>query len=348
MDMFANPNIGAWVVEQVPCSFAKPDSYGRLGTHYSMVLLDKNHNLLYAGSECEHKHGEGVQAIHEMSGGKDSCYTSSEAFRHALSLIHEGGNLPDNLPETASTKSLPPTLAGVLRAVWTMAVKKHNERSTARMWERVAERRNSGGKLAALQGAVDRVTASLLGIHPRVDHGRNQERVHNTSFAKTELIYPQVFRVVQRYLNAGGVEVLKDDSGINLPPDGGTFTMMEFVHRSQPEGVIFAVRDFNEKGEPAPGKWAFSKEAVRGWAHTHHTVFDAMQTEQFKVAAQKKDHGRCIFCGEDYDRMFRHIKGAKHGDRVVEVAGLVCKATTRLGLKMLNDPHHRTAFIKDR
>lgn len=55
----------------------------------------------------------------------------------------------------------------------------------------------------------------------------------------------------------------------------------------------------------------------------------------------------CIFCGETFDRPSRHTAGAAHADRVINLVKLVLRATSRLGLQMLNNPRHRTAFIKD-
>ncbi len=337
--MFANPNIAAWVVERLPCTFAKPNPDGSPGTHYAMVLLDKGGNVLYIGSQCEHENGEGIQALHELGEANDTCFTSSAAFRTVLSKIHaaKGDALPME-PNGAWYPNIPPLLGTTLKAVWATGQQKHNDR-TAKY--RLSLTEPPDLKLDSMRHVMDRVMFNVLGLDPQVSHGRHQDRVHNTSFVKNEVTYQRIFQIRRKYFSQEELRRSYDDGhvldGVKLEP--GTHTVLCL---GRDEGVIFAIRDV-----AGLGKWSFDPEPVKRWAGENYTVFN---NEQKKVLGHSPQNGKdyCIFCGDWFERMSRHVSGAKHIDRVVEVAKLACLATSRTGLKMLNSPRHRSAFLKDR
>lgn len=342
MDMFSKPNIGTWVVEQIPCAFAKPNADGTSGTHYAMVLLGKNGDVIYVGSECEHKHGAGIQAMHELGGG-GTCYAVSQRFSnilHRLSLAKGTSVRADISNEFTGeiTSELPPTMAQLLKNVWFTSASMHNKRAAA---ESLEPRFHSDPKVRGLQQTVDRVTYSLLKLAPIVDIGRHADRILTPE--KRELRYRSVFNVDQRICyNPSDVEGFKQNTDITVPVNVPRICLSTIDWDRSSAVTVLAVRDQDSHGESAPGKWTLSTQAVQKWANHNHTAFSAGECLELGI---KRNY--CIFCGDTYDRMNKHVQGAKHIDRVVEVAGLVCKATSSLGLKMLNNPKHRTAFIKD-
>lgn len=331
MDMFSNPNIGSCVVEQVPCSFAKSRN-GKAGTHYAMVLLSPEGSVLHVSSECERKHGPGIQAFHEL-GHKGTCYTVTEAFSHMLQQVNAEGLLGARPP--APPPEVPPILRKVLESAWISARALHNGRVMLK-----DSKKPVSMKVAALQNAVDRVSYSLLNLQPVIDTGGMSDRVEPV-YQKKQAVYHPVFHVKAVEFLDFHLKPFESETGITIAAPG-VYTTLAFDAESLYSAI--AVRDQLSTGESAPGSWAFSQRVATRWASCNYTTFADKELRQLELPVK----GWCVFCGEQYDRMPRHISGAKHLDRVLEVANLVCKATTTTGLKMLNNPRHRSVFIRER
>ena len=351
--MRKNPRVATSLIEQVPCAFAKTHRNGTPGTHYVMVLLDKDQNILHVGSECGHTHGPGVQVLHELGGQADTCYAAVLPFVHTVEALksHTGKQIGGN-PETIKRSYVADRC---LEVVWEKAVKKHNQRFlTERLSHFWVTRPHQ-----AMQRVVDRVTASLLGFTPFEEHGRPNLKVDNTFVHNVH--YPHVFRVYTRHLlDADSLAAFNEKLGINLKLQQ-KYTTMELcapqsIENLSPteraaltkdgKGVPFAVRGFDEHGNPAHGQWTCSQDVVMRFAKGFHTVLSDIDTDRFKLKSADPNKVHCIFCNGDYDRIQRHTGGAGHLDRVVQVASLVCKATTSTGLKMLNNPKHRAVFLR--
>lgn len=345
--MFANPNIAAWVVERLPCTFAKPKPDGSAGTHYAMVLLDKNGNVLYIGSQCEHENGEGIQALHELGEANDTCFTSSAAFRKILGKIHASTDHLGELSKVLTVEdTLPPMLRTAMGRVWNEAANKHNKRRMSALADMIIAADRQDLHIQGLNRILNRVVYNILNLHPMIDHGAHQDRVHNTSFAKNELKFERIFQIRRRPFSEHDLKYTYPDgqviNGVKLK-EPGNHVVMVINNRNDigPSDNIFAVRDIK------PGAWSFDPEPLKRWASDNYTVFNNMQKAAMGLSAKDgKDY--CLFCGDWFERMSRHIGGGKHIDRVVEVGALACKATSHTGLKLLNNPRYRTAFIKDR
>lgn len=316
MELFQNPNIASVLVERLPCAFA-PTVNGKMGTHYAMVLLDKNNNVLYVGSECEHKHGESVQAIHDM-GGQDNtlCYVATAAFRKALQALHDSKDIAIDVIQRPKDSCLLENYMGVVfRTVWENACKKHNNRSVAKLFG------NPGPTMRrqiAMQRTVNKVSASLLGLSPKeIDCGRPRGNITSNFSIKQVPIFPEVFTVKCAPVNQGHSSAVYHDN---------------YIYR------LYFHDDLDAFATRAGGAWTINEDMVKNWAREHWKVNT--------VAQPVKGDRLCVFCGEQYSRMSKHTQGARHIDRVLEVAKLTCKATSRMGLQMLNNPKTRAVFIK--
>lgn len=310
MELFTNPNIASVLVERLPCAFA-PTVNGKMGTHYAMVLLDKEDNVLYVGSECEHKHGEGVQALHDLGGDATLCYVATAAFKKALAALHASKQQIDikaDYPKDASL--LKNYMRVTFNSVWEHACMKHNQRFVSSMFG------NPGFEMRrqiAMQQTVDRVAASLLSLPPKdIDRGRFVPggSITTPGFCVKQVpVYPEVFtcRCVSNQ-DTGVVYTLEFKNGVDT-----------FARR---EG----------------GAWVVNEDYIKQWAKEHFTVSTIPQPG--------KGPKKCLFCAEQFERMSKHTQGARHIDRVLEVTKLVCKATSRMGLRMLNNPRTRSTFIK--
>jgi hypothetical protein len=97
------------------------------------------------------------------------------------------------------------------------------------------------------------------------------------------------------------------------------------------ENRTLAIRD------PKTGTWYMDNDRILAFASRNHNCGTGQGTVSDRT---------CIFCGESYERMSKHLQGAKHKERVLEVVKLVCKATTPTGLRMINNPKHKSAFFR--
>lgn len=351
-DMLENPNIGAVVVERLPCAFAPLGKNGEPGTHYAMVLLDNQNNVVYVGSECEHKHGEGIQAIYEMGGySGDVCFAAADAFRKGLRTIHQAKGSIISYREEPKGDGLPSILKRVLRSVWQDAADKHNTRikeQNSVQWPDDLPGRSF--KIKALQNALDRTLASILKL-PALPDNWKESRVDVLPESRVDVLpeerikftnvrWPRIFTIEDRFFSKHEVQYEMTDksviNGVKLEGDENRIVMYPSGF-SMPKSKIFAVRD-------EQSRWSFDADRLKSWAQNHHNPF----TDEISHALKLDIHRYCVFCQAEFDRMSRHTSGGKHIDRVVEIAQLGCKATTKLGLKLLNSPKHRSVFIKDR
>jgi len=306
VELFQNPNVATALVERLPCAFA-PSVDGKMGTHYAMVLLDKKGNVIYVGSECEHKHGEGVQVLHEM-GDQDStlCYVVTAAFRKALRTLHDHPdavlNEKDHRPKDANI--LTGHMWQMFSKVFSDSIEKHNKH----VYERtVCDWSRHDFRLAALQRTVNQVTGSLLGLPKTIETGS----------------WPGKGTVL------GATVVEQVEYPLVLDVKYSECYTMHFHNWSR----SFATRE--------AGSWTVDEDAIKSFAKDNHTTF-----ERAGRFSKLYDERRCLFCAEDFQRMSKHTQGARHIDRVLEIAKLACKATSRMGLQMLNNPRTRSVFIK--
>lgn len=84
MDFFSNQNIAYTIVEQVPCAFAKSPDGVTHGTHYTVLMLDKDKNVLYMSCQCEEEHGADIASTMEEMGGQ-TCFALRDKMRGYLS-----------------------------------------------------------------------------------------------------------------------------------------------------------------------------------------------------------------------------------------------------------------------
>lgn len=354
-----NSNIGAWVVEQVPCSFAKPDKNGKPGTHYAMVLLDKNQNVIYIGSECEHRHGDGIQVMHELGGENAySCYKASVAFRDSLAGIHKAKNqiFGYEMQETLKNKrkELPLMLNAALKGVLDTAIEKHNKRiadNTIRtnvltLGDPCSAEEDRKSRL--LTTVANKVVYNAIGMKPLQSTGRFVN-AWNTGDSRPvpQQTLPENDAVRQKldssYLPIFNIQLssyaVKKILNLNDNPDGEVFDKNQLfttmVVNDDYDQVVFAVRD------PRDDRWHIAEEDIRTWAKRNHNPLSrSLFMRQLKVS-----DGHCLFCNERFDRMSRHVQGARHQSRVVEIVQLACRATSRTGLKMINNRRHSSAFF---
>lgn len=310
MELFSNPNVASVLVQRLPCAFA-PTVQGKMGTHYAMVLLDKDNNVLYVGSECEAKHGDGVQALHEL-GDQDStlCYVATSAFKKALSALHahKGQHLDSVSMFPKDANLLNGYMRSMFNSVWDMSCDKHNKRFAAFMLGHMPHRLR---RRDAMQKTVNHVTSSLLCLAPKlIDVGRMRGPATRT--VVSEPVYHTIFEVI-----------------CNDVDEKKFIYKMGFV-----DGDVFAVRE--------DGQWTVHEDVVKHWAESHHTIRDF----RVKHGGYSRPAEKCLFCNETFTRMSKHTQGGKHIDRVLEVAKLTCKATSRMGLQMINNPKTRSVFIK--
>ena len=319
---FNNPNVASAVVERLPCAFATAVN-GKMGTHYAMVLLDKKANVIYVGSECEDKHGEGIQAFHDMGDGQqDTCYIAAAAFRKALAKLRYKGGLGHLVDVPREARQLPLVLEGVFNKVWEQAVNRHNERYSVRVGSELYEQ---SSKLRVLEHTVNRVACNVLDIAPGVHHGNFPERIQKQHLVLGGDTYPPVFNVV---LSALGTDTCCGAHWYEKL-GAGPHPMLYFWDHSIPVAVRYK------------GSWVLAEDAIKAWAVEHCEV-----TSVRRHVPYQDPRRACIFCKEEFKRMSKHLVGAKHIDQVVNLVKLVCKATTRMGLHMLNDPRQRHVFIR--
>lgn len=327
MSFFNNPKVSSAVVERVPCAFAKPNPDGSVGTHYTVVLFDNKQNIMYVGSECEHKHGESVAALHEMGG--TTCFEITAKFRTELGKVKANkGVRVSHDPYRGDSKlsGVGPLMEAAFSTAKSRMVKVHNNRvSTSEPRFKVFTQKGP-----MLQRIVNKLTGNMLSLQGKVNLGNKAERTNTHVIQEQQ--YPSVFRVSETEVNefsstlcAGTVD--QPVAG-HVPP--GLYLTLSPSNNNE---CIFAVRD-------AKGQWLIDEDRVKRYANTGNNPIED-SSSKWGISTKQ-----CVFCNAHFERMSKHTQGAKHKDRVLEVVKLVCKATTPTGLRMVNNPRHKSAFFR--
>jgi len=329
-NFFQNPNANSVVIDRVPCSFAKPHK-GSPGTHYTMVIFDKGNNVLYVGSECEHQHGEGIQALHEMSDGNaPTCFNVTSTFRKALNVVKQNKNQFILMANRIDSRSVKPVLKDcslvltkAFDVAWESMVVTHNARAT-RSAQKPEEFPTFGLKGNALQSLVNRLTTRLLSL-PVIPHTGNKSlHVSNHHFLENKHV--DMF-VVREHTFGYGMEI-KDFSYVEF----STHLVLTPADR---QALIFAVMNRD-------GTWTVDEERIRTYAQDNHN-FMTNSTGEFSNLIKSK---HCPFCNMTFERMSKHTHGGKHITRVLEVVKSLTRAMSPTGLRMLNSPRHKYVFFR--
>ena len=150
---------------------------------------------------------------------------------------------------------------------------------------------------------------------------------------KTEAMQKLVNKFAGHLMNVGKPRV--ERSGTCIKGTGPTlFTVRKNVysdsHILSPaySALEFAKRKYD-------GSWEMYEQNIKDYAKVAHCFKDKHSISS-----------TCSFCGGTYKRMSKHTYGAKHIARAVEIVSLLCKATTPTGLKMINNPKHKSAFFR--
>lgn len=330
-NFFQNPNANSVVIDRVPCTFAKP-SKGSPGTHYTMVIFDKNNNVLYVGSECEHQHGEGIQALHEMSDGKSStCFNVTSTFRKALNVMKQNKNQFVRIPSRYDREGISKPelkdcsliLTKAFDVAWESMVTVHNDRATKNA-QKNAEFPTFGRKGQALQSLVNRLTTRLLSL-PVVPHTGNKSlHVSNHHFIENKHVDMFVVRE----------HTFIYETAIKDSPyaEGATHLVLSPADRPS---RIFAVMNRDST-------WTVDEESVRSYATDNHN-FMTNSAGEFSNLIKAK---HCPFCNMTFERMTKHTHGGKHITRVLEVVKSLTRAMSPTGLRMLNSPRHKYVFFR--
>lgn len=207
------------------------------------------------------------------------------------------------------SKKLPDALRATLGRASTLRQERQGDRLVYD-WALNANERQS----RALTKVANKVANSVLKLPRAYDVGNHSLRVE--TLVKQERLYAPIFAI---------------------EPVGG------------PNRQLYLMGDYHVvTGVPGQLGWELNKlqeDALRTQAKHFYSLSPSAYTMHVTNALQLESI--CVFCGETFDRPTRHTAGAAHADRVVNLAKLVLRATSRLGLQMLNNPRHRTAFIKD-
>ena len=329
-NFFQNPNANSVVIDRVPCSFAKPHK-GSPGTHYTMVIFDKGNNVLYVGSECEHQHGEGIQALHEMSDGNaPTCFNVTSTFRKALNVVKQNKNQFIRIGSRYDTGTAKPVLKDcslvltkAFDVAWESMVVTHNDRAT-KSAQKPEEFPTFGLKGNALQSLVNRLTTRLLSL-PVIPHTGNKSlHVSNHHFLENK----HVDMFVVREIRFNYDKTIKDSSYV----EGATHLVLTPADR---QSLVFAVMNHD-------GTWTVDDESVRTYAQDNHN-FMTNSTGEFSNLIKSK---HCPFCNMTFERMTKHTHGGKHITRVLEVVKSLTRAMSPTGLRMLNSPRHKYVFFR--
>lgn len=338
-NFFKNPNANSVVVDRVPCAFAKADRNGNPGTHYTLVIFDKNSNVLYVGSECEHKHGEGIQALHELTAGNSkTCFSVTSTFRKALGVIKDDFKnrtyneySREHQAKKPRMNDCSPILSKAFDIAWESMTAQHNKR--ARQFEEdsaaayVTRFPVFGKKALKYQLVADMLTSRIMNLPVRPDIGNHASRVSDHATSGVERL--RLFEVGETTFNyAVTVPTASGESREFMP---GTYLVLRPAVSSR----IMAVRAND-------GKWYVDRVAVREYASDEH----CFHSQEHGTFGRNISSSRCLFCNEVFQRMTKHTHGNKHVSRVLEVLGLLTKAMSPTGLRMLNNPRHKTTFFR--
>lgn len=327
---------GTCVIGRIPCAFAPPTKRGERGTHYVAVQLGANSSIRNVWCECQALHGEGIQAMHEMGDGSDTCYAGVEAFNFILRTLRN--------PEIGYIDFA----EHIKKSVELFAVGSENPYSVLHQalaqagfgaqkvrYDRINSRVNLNTlpvsrhlfKHQQMTKVANQVAAQLCKHDVLVDRGVNHHEVQNHVVA--EKVYPKAFIIEERYIYK---VFIANNRHLFPNVDESEDTLATVAKFERP---LHGSRDIIGVRTPE-GKWNVDTDLIRAWAADHTSLVGG-----------PRDVGHCYFCESSFDRMSKHISGAKHGERVLEVTKLALKATSRMGLQMINNPRHRSVFFKD-
>lgn len=341
MSMFTNPNVQSIVVDRVPCAFAKSKD-GTTGTHYAMVLFDKNQNVMYVGSECEHIHGPGVQALHEMSDGNSpTCFKVTDAFSKALNQTkahHMKKMHPYGAPNDLKNNSQ--LIQSALKMAWERTVSVHNKRYAA--LPEVEYSNNLSAKEQMMQRAINRVTQRYLNIPLLFNNGRKSSNLQHPPQI-SEVVRPQIFTLRSRVLSYD-----MQPEGMAEPIPAGQRILG--LHPAEDESVMWAVRTENTDWqilhyrirECSRNVWAGVAGPGNIELNDNGVTFRQLMARKNRDSHQRQDH--CVFCGKSFDRITRHLQSRPHQDAVKAAIEMACRASSPVGLRMLNNRRFSSIF----
>jgi hypothetical protein len=333
MTFFQNENISSVVVDRVACTFAKPTSDGKMGTHYTVVMFDKNKNVLYVGCECEHMHGEGVSALHEMSGANNTCFKVTAAFKSALNFTkgHQGKTIDRYSRNTPSLKGVSPFLSNALDTAFMNIIEVHNKRVPKTDGEIKYPLTGAYGEF--MQTAVDRLTTNYLRLPTLQNTGRHAEKMQE-SLQHNALVRPRIFTVTERKFDYP--LQFNDETGTPYQVPPSTCLVLSPTENTD---VRLAVKPM---GKP----WLFDGDDIRYRAEYLYEGFSHNSAWKGIIRERKgfsSDRTYCVYCGRSFTRMPKHAKSDPHRDAVQNLVRLVCRATSSTGLRILNNPRHRNS-----
>lgn len=312
--LFNSKKVASAVVASVPCSFAPKDSRGNPGLHKVVVLLDKDGAIQHLTCECLQKHGDGVQAILDLSGGDTTetlCVAQLEPFNKLINMLRRSRRSV-TLPGVQFDQTMfHPLLKAAFNNIFTQANEKHAARAAwVRYFGLKLRPDTSCVKASMFQRLINQLVSKHVGIVPFVTENALGREVE----------YPALFTV-------------KNKTDITVEGSPVMFTLLLRNH---------------EVAEYSNNTWTQNEEEIRKLAAQHHHFLPRASAGEWTWKDNKpiKYDEDCLFCGTSFDRMSRHIQGAKHADNVIATVALACRATTRAGLKMLNNPRHRPVFLK--
>jgi hypothetical protein len=282
-----------------------------------VVLFNEQEQIVYVGSECEHRHGDAAIGAHEV--GSKTCYQVVTAFQDLLRPLHKREVLGHtSMVVTDQTREiLPPRLLNTLSYAYSKMQVKHNERVMDAMALRNAIR--PLGKIEKMQLVVNRICQTVFNDDPQIDLGRNIGNISSSHLMTNATVmkrYKPPFTV--EYDSLGPINAAA--YGVSDLPQGTYITLL--WHAS---GSPLAFRAKN-------GKWHIAEDRIKTLA------------PQMYVAPGNKP-GSCYFCAGDFTRITKHTQGAGHVTEVLKAVKQITRATEPAGLKILTNPKHGWAVF---
>ncbi|NJL54088.1 hypothetical protein HC928_02230 [bacterium] len=291
--------------------------------------------MLRATCECLERGNEGIQFLHEENPNKPTCYAWVAAVEEMLRELRNTKRLdyyihrdrPQAIMKNHGVDKIPgmscDSVRKLLSSVWIAC----QEQSAAR--GRTNFRPGPVPyKQRTLERAVNRVACTMLNIKPlhRVGDKVSQDALQN-DLAPVHTAYAPVFAVELNYASSTAYSRIP---GVNAD------VPVDFVLRTTSQTInTVAVRQRD--------KWFVDRDNCKKLAKEVHGL-GVWAT--FAIGDKAITRETCVFCNDSFARMSKHLSGAKHIDRFVEVVNMVCRASSTTGLRMLNNPKHRGTFLR--
>lgn len=350
MTFFQNENIHSVVVDRVTCNFAKPTSEGKPGTHYTVVMFDKKKNVLYVGCECEHMHGESIAALHEMSGSDGTCFKVTQAFKDALNFTKNHKNKPIDRYGRQQPKlsGVSPFLSNALETAFVNILDVHNKRVQPAV-ESSFPLTGVYGDL--LQNTIDRLTTNFLNLPTIQEKGKHEGRLQDGPQHKY-VTRPRLFTLRDRKRDYVQTCYMYDERGNALErgPLGEDDKNPPFVIEPGVPHLVLTptenaqtVLAVKVKGRP----WHICNEVI---AQTSEHLYSGFTSDCHwaKIIDSQRHVPRnetyCVYCNRSFKRMSKHVKSEPHRRAVRDTVCFVTRATSSMGLRLVNDRRNRETF----